>query len=312
MQNFLVAVNAVSPLFVMMALGYVIRLTGNVTENGLKEMNYLIYKFFLPILMYINIITIDLKNDLDWSLMISTTVIIIGIFIVLFLAVPVIEKENSRRGVLIQGMFRSNYIVFGLTIATAIYGDKGLGAITLLSAITIPLMNALSVVALEAFRGNKPDIKSILIGIATHPLILAAAIALVMAALGLVPPELILSPLQSMSKVTTPLALIVIGASFQFKRIKSFYKQLILGVAGRLIIVPALCLPVCIVLGFRDVSLTGLLVVFGGPCATSSFAMAQQMGGDGELAGAMVVFTSAFCVITIFCWILLLKFLALI
>ena len=308
MQNLFIAAKAVCPLFVMMSLGYAIRLWGNVSENGLKEMNYLIYKIFLPIFMFVSVVTIDIKNDLNLSLIINAVILTSVIFIIIFVTVPLFEKENARRGALIQGIFRSNFIIFGLTIATAIYGDRQLGAITLLSAILVPFMNALSVIALEAFRGSKINIKSTVLGILTHPLILAAAVALLMVFAGFMPSELIFSPLQTISKATMPLALIVIGASFQFKKIKGFYKQLFFGVAGRLILVPAICLPICILLGFRDVALVGLLVAFGGPCATSSLAMAQQMDADGELAGAMVVFTTALCVITIFLWVLLLGF----
>ena len=49
------------------------------------------------------------------------------------------------------------------------------------------------------------------------------------------------------------------------------------------------------------------MIMFGAPTAVSSFTMAQQMDGDSELAGQLVVFSSAFSILTIFIWIFILK-----
>ena len=50
-----------------------------------------------------------------------------------------------------------------------------------------------------------------------------------------------------------------------------------------------------------------LIAIFASPCAVVSFAMAQQMGGDADLAGNCVAFTSALSCVTMFGWILLFK-----
>ena len=84
-------------------------------------------------------------------------------------------------------------------------------------------------------------------------------------------------------------------------------REIIIGVAGKLIIVPAIFLPIAIAMGFRDAELVALLALFGSPTAVSSFTMAQQMGGDSELAGHLVVLGSLFSIITMFFWIFALK-----
>ena len=50
-----------------------------------------------------------------------------------------------------------------------------------------------------------------------------------------------------------------------------------------------------------------LLGVFASPTAVNSFTMAQQMGGDAELAGDIVVVTSAVSMLTMFLWVFLFK-----
>ena len=80
---------------------------------------------------------------------------------------------------------------------------------------------------------------------------------------------------------------------------------------ARLVIVPAVALSLAIYLGFRDIELVTLLAIFASPCAVASFAMAQQMGSDADLAGNCVVYTTGLSCFTIFCWVFVLKTLGL-
>ena len=69
---------------------------------------------------------------------------------------------------------------------------------------------------------------------------------------------------------------------------------------GRLLICPAIFLPIFVAMGFRDVELMALATMMGAPIAVSSFIMAQQQGADADLAGQSVAFTTLFSVLTMF------------
>ena len=125
--------------------------------------------------------------------------------------------------------------------------------------------------------------------------------------LGIHVPAPILKPVGQISAATTPVALIILGASFKLGSTHEHRKQLFGAVFGRLILVPVIMLTTAILLGFRGIDFVTLIAMFASPCAVVSFAMAQQMGGDADLAGNCVVFTSALSCFTIFCWILLFK-----
>lgn len=75
----------------------------------------------------------------------------------------------------------------------------------------------------------------------------------------------------------------------------------------RLICVPLVTLLVGWLLGMRGVELIAVLSVFAAPTAVASTPMAQEMGGDAELAGEIVAVTSFFSIITIFLWILVMS-----
>ena len=69
--------------------------------------------------------------------------------------------------------------------------------------------------------------------------------------------------------------------------------------------VPGVMLTVAALMGFRGIEFVTLMALFGSSAAGNSFTMAQQMGGDADLAGDIVVMTSLFCSLTMFLWSLL-------
>jgi predicted permease len=125
--------------------------------------------------------------------------------------------------------------------------------------------------------------------------------------IGLPIPKPILKPLGQITAATSPLALIILGASFEFGSSRKNKLQLGICVISRLLIVPAVVLTAAVLLGFRGIELVTLISIFCTPCAVASFAMAQQMDSDADLAGNCVVFTSLLSCFTIFFWILLFK-----
>ena len=161
--------------------------------------------------------------------------------------------------------------------------------------------------ALETFRGGKPDFRKISIGIIKNPLIIASCLGILTLLLKIKIPTAIEKTISDVSKIATPLSLILLGASFKFDNIKKYLKQTTIAVVGKTILTPCIILPICIMFGYRGVELSTLMIIFAAPTAISSFTMAQQMDSDSDLAGQIVVFTSAFCVVTVFMWIFILK-----
>lgn len=312
MENFITTANAVLPLFLIMALGYVIRRTPLMDQHTHQMMNKLIFKLFLPILLFKNISTSNLDALSGSWVFLFAFIAEMAVFLTLFAVVPLIEKENSRRGVLIQAMGRSNYALFGLPLVGLLYPGEDIAVASMLVAISIPIFNVMSVIALETYRGGKVNPLKILRGIVTNPLIISCALGFLWLISGLTMPTFIQTAISDAAKIATPLSLFVLGGAFEFSRIRCNARPLIIGTLGKLVIVPLLGLTVAVLCGYRGMELASLGVAFMAPCAVSSYPMAQQMGGDGELAGQLVVFTTAFSMFSVFGFMYALKCMALI
>lgn len=307
MENLILSLNVVLPLFITMSLGYFLKYLNMFDNNTLDTMNNITFKSFLPMLLFYNIYKTDLQGVFNLKLMIFSATCVIALYLILYLIVPLIEKDNKKRGALLQGLFRSNFVIFGIPITESLFGSEKVGVAALLIAVIVPLFNILSVLALETFRGGKPDFRKISIGIIKNPLIIASCLGILTLLLKIKIPTAIEKTISDVSKIATPLSLILLGASFKFDNIKKYIKQTTIAVVGKTILIPCIILPICIMFGYRGVELSTLMIIFAAPTAISSFTMAQQMDSDSDLAGQIVVFTSAFCVVTVFMWIFILK-----
>lgn len=307
MENLLLSFNVISPIFFMLALGYGIKQFKVIDDHSIDGMNKVAFKIFFPVLMFNSIYKTKLEDAFNPKHLFSAVIAVVILFFILCLVVPLIEKDSRKRGVMIQGMFRSNFVIFGLPISIALCGAENVGATSLLIAIIVPLYNALSIIALEIHRNQKVRVLNILKGIITNPLVLGGITGVAALLLHLQFPTAVEGAISDVAKITTPLSLILLGASFKFSEVKGNGKQAIITVLAKLVIIPLILIPIFILLGFRDVELVSLVVMIGAPTAVSSFTMAGQMDGDQPLAGQIVVFTSICSIVTMFLWIFTLK-----
>ena len=221
--------------------------------------------------------------------------------------VCIFEKDNARRGVIVQAAYRGNYVLMGVPLVANIFGSDAVAIPTMMIAAVVPLYNVLSVFILETFRGGRFDLLNILRSVVMNPMILGGILGALCRAAELHIPAPILRPAAEIAAATTPVALIILGASFRGGSFHTHLPQLIGAVAARLVIVPGIMLAIAIALGMRDVELVTLIAIYATPCAVAGFAMAQQMHADAELAGNCVVYSSALSCVTIFGWVFLLK-----
>ena len=303
----MISANAVLPMCLVMALGYGTRRLGWIRREEISAINKIAFRIFLPCLLYYNVYCSDLSGSFDPLLMAYA---VGGVLLTFGLSLGytlLTEKLPERRGVMIQGMFRSNYVIMGIPVATALLGADQLGTVSILIAVVVPLFNMLSVVVLEVFRGQKPKPLHILGQIAKNPLVIGSVLGILTLAAGIRLPHILEQTIQNISAIASPLQLFLLGAFFQFSGLKTYRRELVTLSAAKLIVAPGLFLGLGALLGFRGVAFVSLIGVFASPTAVNSFTMAQQMGGDAELAGDIVVTTSAVSILTMFLWIFLFK-----
>lgn len=307
-QNFMISVQAVLPLFFMMMLGVLVRRFQWLNESELARLNSVVFKLLFPFTVFSSIYHTDLSSSFYPKLILYCVAAVLITFLVSLFLVPRFEKNNKSRGAIIQAIYRSNFVLLGLPLVSNIYPNADLGMTAIVIAVLIPVFNVLAVATLETFRGGVVKPKRILLGILTNPLILGTIAGILASPISL--PTVLDNTVSQLASAAIPIALILLGASFQSDRSPSMKRNLVICVLSRLVIVPGIFLTIAALLGFRGIGFITLLGVFATPCAISSYTMAVEMESDGDLAGAVVIYSSMFSCLTLFLWTFLFKQLA--
>lgn len=333
---FMFSFNAVMPILLMMMLGYFLRSVHFADEAFFKKANTLVFKVFLPVLLFVNVYEIESLSKINWAVVVYT-VAIVGVLCTLGLVLTkLLFRTRSKIGPLCQCSFRSNYAIIGIPLAEALGGSEAVGFACVLSAAAIPLFNILAVIILSHYSedDNTSSVKETVKKTVTNPLIigvlLGVAALAVRSALPLnesgetvfsimrdMPP--FYSALKTIAKGTTALALIVLGARFDFGKVSSLIGEITFGTVMRLLIAPLIGIGTGILLSkttslitLTPVEYPALISLFASPIAVSSAVMVSEIGGDEQLAGQLVVWTSVFSMFTMFATIFIMKSAALI
>lgn len=303
MNSFVISVNAVMPFLIYIAFGYGVRHSGLVDEAFMYKLNRMIFQAFFPILMFNNFYHLQPGFSLNPALVAAAVLSILLVQLVSILTVPRLVAENAKRGVLIQAIYRSNYVLFGIPLAQNLFHDDGVVLATAMIAIVIPIYNVTAVVILEMYRGGSVTPMVLLKNVCKNPMLRGAAAGLVFNLLGIRLPGSVEEPIRQFATLTTPLALFVLGGTLHFSAIRHNLKYIVPSMSIKLLALPAIATAVALALSFSPVERFVYFEMFATPVATASYSMAQNMGGDGELAGQLVVLSTAASVVTIFLWV---------
>lgn len=307
MQALSIAFHAIVPLFLIIAVGYTVKRLGWIGPEEVRRFNKVCFYTFMPVMLFYNIYTSDFSHAVRLPYALFVVGMALAMILLAFLITLAAEKTPERRGVMIQAAFRSNFVLLGLPIAAELLPEGNLGVTALMVAIVVPIYNMMSVVVLEYFRGGKPKLGEVLLAVIRNPLIIASIVGLLMKVLHITLPEVLVSFAGKMNSAATPLILLLLGASFETREIARYKKELLVCVGLRLVVFPGAILTLAAALGLRDIEFVTVLAMTAAPTAVNSFNMAQQLGGDSQLAGSAVVVSTAASFFTLFVWITLFK-----
>lgn len=312
--------NAVLPIVLTILVGYALRRVRLLPREFFPLLNKLCFRCCLPCLLFYNVYNVRSLGEIaDYGPAVAFAVASIMSFFALGIVFALAStKIGARRGVLAQTAFRSNYAIIGISLALSLSDEPRPAAIaSVLSSVSIPLFNVLATIALTVFSnegGKRAEFARIIRKIATNPLILGCAAGFaVLAVRPLIPvgedglPLLSLKgdlpfvykTLQMLAGASSTVALIALGGNFEFSAVARLGRLIALGTAMRVVVCPLICLAAAYRLGFRGDEFPALIALFGTPIAVSSVPMATEMGGDAELAGQLVVWTSLFSALTL-------------
>lgn len=300
MEHLWTSFTVVMPLTVIMAVGFLLKRCSVVSEDNFFVINRIIFYVGIPTLVFRSIVMSADGSGSRLFLALWLIGWVVLTFVLSQCIVPRFMKDPSRRGVVVQALSRSNDAVFGLAVATAMFGADNLGTMAFAVALTVPMFNICGVAALEINRGGKVHVGRILWNIAKNPIVIAVVLAYAVRLIGITVPSVVMKPIGLLADLCTPLGFLVLGGILSFRSISENRKPLFWVSLIKLIVLPLVVIAASLLVGFRGEELLAVLIIFGAPTAMAGFPLACAMGGDGKLAGELVAITTALSLPTMF------------
>lgn len=312
-ESFFVAWNAVIPFLIYLGLGWLARRRGLVDKNFLNQLTRVIFAVFFPLMTFQNTCSADPGNVPSWKLLAFVGLGILALEGVLLAVIPRIVKEDPRRGAIIQAMYRSNFVLFGLPLTTTLYGTEKTAVASMLVVVVLTIYNVTSVLILELFRERREKISPAqLMGqLVRNPMLQGCAVGMAFFVLGWKLPAYLAKPVKALAELTTLLAMFALGGTLEFRALRKNGRYILSVLGGKLVVIPLILVAVGYALGLRGVELFLVVAVFGTPVASGSYPMALSMDSDGELAGQLVFTSTVLAAFTLFGWIFTLDLLGL-
>ena len=304
LSNFIEIFLVISPVFILIILGNLLRRIGVPDLSFWHVSDKLIYWVLIPALLFHHVSQITLSSTMLAN---YAVVILSGLFVVTtlsFIAGKLFGYTPQIWTSVMQGAARHNAFI-ALAIAGSLFGNKGLALGAIFMVILIPVINIVIVSTMtstlnqEVGNNSRPSIFDVLFELIKNPFILAIATGLVISFVGAERIIIIHETTGLLGSAALPIMLLSIGANIKIREISSAITPIIIASVLKLLVFPIV---VFFVAKSMNLSLfeTTIAVIFAAvPTAASSYSLAKQFGAKTQLMTSIITIQVTLSFITI-------------
>lgn len=309
MQNFLFSLNVTLPIFIIIVVGGFLKHIGLLTEGFTTVADKFVFKVALPVQLFQDIAAMDIRADFSGKFVVFCMIATTCMFAATWILGAVFLKDKSMVGAFAQAAARGSAAILGIAFVENIYGDSGMTPMMIVAAV--PLFNIYSVIILTVTSSegkfNGALVKKLLVGVVTNPIILGIAAGMVWSLLRLPMPVFLSKSVHYIASTATPLALLVLGATFKGREALSKIGPTIAAAFLKLVAIPAAIFPFAIHMGFRGSELVAIMIMLASPTTVTCYIMAKNMGGDDTLSASVVMTATLLSSVTLTLWVFVMK-----
>lgn len=308
MENLIFSLNATLPVFLVMVAGGILGKLGFLPKEFCKVSDKLTFKVTLPIMLFLDMADVDMAHDFEPKFVLFCFGATLISILVIWALARTFMRDKTIIGEFVQASYRSSAAVLGVAFIQNIYGDAGMAPLMILGSV--PLFNIFAVLILmiespqEQHEAPRPA--QLLYGVITNPILLGIIAGTIFSLLPVELPVIAEKTLDSLASLTTPLALLSIGASFEGPKALKKAGPTLVAALIKTVGLSAIFIPCALALGFREKELIALLIMLGSPTTPSSYVMAKNMGHEGVLTASAIAATTLLSALTLTGWIFIL------
>jgi predicted permease len=309
MENFIFSLNVTMPIFVIILLGAFLQRIGLLNQGFTSVADKFVFKVALPVQLFKDIATMDIRADFSWKFVLFCMAATTFMFAACWLIGQIFLKDKHMVGAFAQASARGSAAILGIAFVENIYGSSGMTPMMIVAAV--PLFNIYSVIILTVTSSDgklsRSLVKKTLRGVVTNPIILGIAAGMVWSLLGLPWPTILSKSVTYVASTATPLALLVLGATFKGREALQKIGPTLAAAFLKLVAIPAVIFPAAISLGFRGSELVAIMIMLASPTTVTCYIMAKNMGGDETLSASVVMTATLLSSVTLTLWVFLIR-----
>ncbi len=295
MDAFLSVILEVAVILLLILVGYFTVKKGMFTKESLGSITSFLLYIVTPCLIVSSFLSAESGKLDGWTLLLAAVLPALSIVISIALSYLFFRREPSgRRRVLRFSMIFCNVGFMGIPLVEGIVGSEGV----LYGSFFIAVFNIFCwTYGYVMMGGGKVRLKALLL----NPGVIGIVIGLPLYLLDVPVPALFVEPVELISALNTPLAMIVVGGYIAQVKLRAFvsdlavYKMAVL----RLVVAPLLYLALVWLLRPDETLLMSTVIQAATPVAANCVLFAVQYDSDAELASKSVAVSTALSVVTI-------------
>jgi predicted permease len=311
---FLFSFTAIAPMLFSCLVGYAAARVKKPSEETIGYINRVCFSWLLSFHVFNSAMTVDFSAEFKPELVIFFIVGIAAVVIASFVIFTITVKDRVRRANYIVAAYRSSNIVFSLPMATGLFGAAGIRPAAMLIPVTIITFNFFTVAIMVYFsrtegggRSLAHEAKKTLLDILRNPLIISSTLGILVSACKITLPPFLRQSAAMIGSAGTPVSFLLLGMQIDFAKFRRDFFPTFSACMVRLVVVPAILVPIMVALGFRGPELGALMVVFAAPCAVTNQVMSRIYDLDPDFTGQTVTMSTVLSMVTMFIWVTVLR-----
>ncbi len=290
---------SIIPVFVIILLGVAIRRFGWMPAEFFPSIEKFSYNIAFPAMLFAGTARLSFHGSQVGELALATllpTFLIVALTLASLLLWPALP--GASRSSVMQGAMRPN-TYFGLAVAGLFFEAKTASLVMLALALCLPVVNALSVIALAWWSGSKPNLGTVGKTLARNPIIQATLAGVLVSLSGLQLPVELMNTLDILGKSATALGLLCVGGGLVFSLEGARPAALTVTSVLKLLVMPLIAAQICLFFAVSPQVALAACFYCALPTAPNAYIMAKQLGGDTRLMASLITLQTLLALVTV-------------
>lgn len=298
MSNAATVFNQVLILFFIMMIGFIVKKRGILNSAVTKKLSELLLKVTNPLLV-ISSFQVEFTQDILKNVL-TVFAFAISAHIVSILLGQILFRHCDRESCKIMkfSAVYSNCGFMGFPLLASLFGSIGVlyGSVYIAAFNMFVWTNGVMI-----FSDNKKPDRQTIKKILLHPGIISVVIGILLFIFSVKLPAPVASAIEMAGSMTTPLSMLIIGATIADCELKKLFKgwNIYYITAVRLIFIPLLAFAVLKLIGLPDMLLKVCVLLVAMPIATTTAIFAELYDSDSIFASRAVVLSTLMSIVTI-------------